>query len=488
MSAPSQEGRYAGAHHLALLVHLHKQEASGTLEIRAGSREALIVWLGGQLLWAETNDPGTRAARALGAAGVLDRATLAELARSCEDEDTLMERAAELSGQPRRQLEAHRLASVRARIGAGVLWPAGQWRFTAAPGARLDGIDPRLLPDLELVGVCWEAARAWVPLNVARAELQQPALGPWRAGPGCDEALARLRLPPSMRALPALLRDDNDTDVILNELDAALGETIPLLWMLERAGWAWRAERGPTPPSPPETSAQSALNLSLAAPPQGPVPAPRRSLHERWQRRHKDDLYELLGVRPYASTGSVERAAKERLAEWQPVESDPGATPDERRVAAALCAAVAAARRTLTDEARREDYDRERKSGAAPSVAGLLQRLGEGAGLPERLVVPAASLDLAPIRQRVGREDFIGALNLLEPMFEAFPDEPDVAAEYAWVIWNLSEHADYGVDPAALLQRVLSRDPTHPRARAVWERVTAAPATNPPAAPWRRSR
>ena len=488
MSAPSQEGRYAGAHHLALLVHLHKQEASGTLEIRAGGREALIVWLGGQLLWAETNDPGTKAARALAAAGVLDRATLAELSRGAEDEDTLMERVAELTGQPRRLLEPHRLASVRARIGAGVLWQHGRWRFTDAPGARLDGVDPRLLPDLELVSVCWEAARAWVPLNVARAELQQPALGPWRAGPGCDEALARLRLPPSMRALPQLLREDNDTDTILNELDAALGETIPLLWMLERAGWAWRAERGPTPVSPPESSPQGALNVSLAAPPQGEVSSPRRSLHERWQRRHKDDLYELLGVRVYASGNTIDRAAKDRLTEWQPVESDPAATPDERRVAAALCAAVVAARRTLSDEARREDYDRDRKSGAAPSVAGLLQRLGEGAGLPERLVVPAASLDLGPARQRVAREDFIGALNLLEPMFEAFPDEPDLAAEYAWVIWNLSEHADYGVDPMALLQRVLSRDPTHPRARAVWERVSAGTAGAEPTAAWRRGR
>jgi hypothetical protein len=88
----------------------------------------------------------------------------------------------------------------------------------------------------------------------------------------------------------------------------------------------------------------------------------------------------------------------------------------------------------------------------------------------------------------VQREDFIGALNLLEPMFEAFPDEPDVAAEYAWVIWNLSEHADYGVDPAALLQRVLSRDPTHPRARSVWERVSAATPAAPSAPSWRRSR
>jgi hypothetical protein len=73
-------------------------------------------------------------------------------------------------------------------------------------------------------------------------------------------------------------------------------------------------------------------------------------------------------------------------------------------------------------------------------------------------------------------------------MVETFPDEPDLAAEYAWVIWNLSEHADYGVDPVLVLQRVLAKDPTHPRARAVWDRIQAAGPATPTTPPWRRSR
>jgi curved DNA-binding protein CbpA len=488
MSAPSQEGRFAGAHHLALLVHLAEQGASGTLEIRAGGREALIVWLAGRLLWAETNDPGTSAARALASAGVMDRGPLAELGRVCEDEDTLMERVAERTGQRRAALEALRVAAVRARIGGCLLWPQGQWRFVAAPQNTLGGVDPRLLPDLELPGLFWEAARSWLPLNVARAELLQPGLGPWRAGPACAAALSRLRLPPGLRALPALLDQELETEAILGGLDEALGESVPLLWMLERAGWAWRAERGPTPPSLPEPLPAVGLGAGLAAPALGPLSAARRSLHERWMRRHKDDLYELLGVRPYASGSSIERAAKDRVAEWGPLEADPSATPEERKVAAALCAAVASARHTLSDEARREDYERDRKRGAALHVAELLARLGEGVGAPDRVVVPAGPLDLGPARQRIQREDFIGALNLLEPMVEAFPDEPDVAAEYAWVIWNLSEHADYGVDPVLVLQRVLAKDPTHPRARAVWDRIQAAGPATATTPPWRRSR
>lgn len=488
MSAPSQEGRFAGAHHLALLVHLAEQGASGTLEIRAGGREALIVWLAGRLLWAETNDPGTSAARALASAGVMDRAALAELARHCEDEDTLMERVAERVGQRRSALEPLRVAAVRARVGGCVLWPQGAWRFVSAPESSLDGVDLRLLPDLELAGLCWEAARSWLPLNVARAELLQAGFGPWRAGPAGLAALGRLRLPQGLRGLPALLGEELETEAILGQLDASLGESVPLLWMLERAGWAWRAERGPTPHSPPEPAPAAGLSPALAAQAVAPPSGPRRSLQERWARRGKDDLYELLGVRPYASGSSIERAARDRIAEWGGVEADPAATPEERKVAAALCAAVASARHTLADEARREDYERDRKRGAALTVAELLARLGEGLGAPDRVAPPMAALDLGPARQRIQREDFIGALNLLEPMVEAFPEEPDLAAEYAWVIWNLSEHADYGVDPVLVLQRVLAKDPTHPRARAVWERIQAAGAPAPTSPPWRRSR
>ena len=488
MSAAPQEGRFSGAHHLALLAHLAAQGASGTLEIRAGGREALVVWLAGRLVWAETNDPGTSAARALASAGVLDRAALAELSRQCEDEDTLMERVAERVGQRRAALEPLRVAAVRARVGGCIVWPLGTWRFVSAPQSSLDGVDLRLLPDLELAGLCWEAARSWLPLNVARAELMQPGLGVWRAGPACEAALGRLRLPPGLRALPGLLAADLETEAILAGLEAGLGESVPLLWMLERTGWAWRAERGPTPHSVPEPAPAAGLSPALAAQAIAPTSGPRRSLQERWTRRHKDDLYELLGVRPYASGSSIERAAKERVAEWGAIESDADATPEERKLAAALCAAVASARHTLADDARREDYERDRKRGAALTVGALLARLGDTAGLPDRVAPAAARLDLGPARQRIAREDFIGALNALEPLVEAFPDEPDVCAEYAWVIWNLSEHADYGVDPVLILQRVLAKDPTHPRARAVWERIQAAGPPAPTTPPWRRSR
>ncbi len=465
-ASPPREGRYAGAHHLALLAGLSREKASGLLEIRAGRREALIVFLGGRLIWAETNDPDLGVGPALLAAGILDRPTLEVGQREVgPDEDALLEWVAEKLRTTRASLEGHRIGLMRARVGSGLSWESGTFRFQAAPQASLEGVDPRLLPELDLARIGWEAVRGQIAQNTVRADVG--TAGAWVAGPDLDAALYSLQLGPGLRDLPALLRKGMSTSRLIESVsdEATL---LPLLWLLERGGWAWRKDAGKFPmeaPSPVPIGSPILSQLAVErGSRKGTLPT---SLRDRWRARDQEDLYTLLGVRPYASIAAIERGAKERLAEWSPVLQDSAVPLEEKELAAQLCGAVEFARHTLSDDARREAYDLERASGNTGTVGAICRKLHGSRS--ERLAAQPPNLE--QVHRKVAAKDWIGAWNALQPLVAAFPGQAEVTAEHALVIWNLREHAHFDVEPKELLRGVLEDDPTHPRAREVWDLI-----------------
>lgn len=484
MTSPPLEGRFHGAHHLALLAHLERSGVSGMLAIRTDLRKAWISFLGGHITWAETDDPTTTAGRVLVDAGVVRADQLRTLEAGAPDEDTLMERVSEVLGKPRSDLEPWRLAAVRARLAAGVGWGSGTWTFSPVDGAQLDGIDPRLLPDLDLVRIGWDAVVAWIDEGRARREVLDPTGGPLLPGPDLDRALAKLRLPQSLSELGARIRSQVEPATLMAELGGSAPELVRVLWLLEHGGWVVRRDRGPIQPDASGTPPEPVARQTPEVPPDHVEAARALAL---WEIRNECDLYELLGVRPYASTASVERAARSLLTDLSKVSRDASLPDSARTIARNLLAAAQVARATLTDEGRRTDYDAERKKGTARTVARLLSELspeGTGSSGPTRTIHVA-------LQQLADNQLEAAAVTAQRACFLE-PDDPDVLAEAAWVLWCARHVAKPEPAPDDLVLRALARHPGHVRAREVRDQIAtqraAGEGTRQTLLGWLRSR
>ncbi len=454
MATTPHEGKFHGSHHLALLGHLSRSEVSGLLEITAEHRSAWITFLEGQVTWAETNDPTTTAGQVICDAGMISKERLRDLEAAVPDEDSLMERLSEELHRSRSDLEPWRMAAVRARLAAGVGWGSGTWRFIETADASLDGIDPRLLPQISLVRVGWEAVLSWVTEDRARREVLDPTAGPLMPGPGLDEALEQLRLPPALSSLRDRLHGHADPAALVAELGARSPELVRILWLLEHGGWTIRPDRKP-PGSDgvPATMPSASLSHRRAPSPEAEM------VLSLWDSRQTLDLYDLLDVRPYASTASVARSAREVKQRFSRVSEDPATPESTRAIARNLLAAALLAEATLTDEGRRTDYDARRKSGRGPSIADLVGQIhaeprhGGGPIEQARKKLEAGELQAAATAAR--RALFLE------------PENPDVLAEAAQVLWSSRHAVSPDEDPEELINRALALHPGHERARQV---------------------
>jgi len=454
MSSNAQSGRFHGSHHLALLAHLSRSGSSGTLEIKASPSTAWITFLSGRVTWAETNDTTTTAGQVLRDAGMLGTEQLRGLEADAPDEDSLMERIAEDLGRTRSDLEPWRQAAVRARLAAGVGWGEGTWKFTHAEGADITGIDPRLLPQIDLVRIGWEAVLAWVDEARARREVLDPTAGPLMAGPDFDHAIDQLRLPPALASLRDRIKAQTDPAGLIAELGDRSPELVRILWLLEYGGWAVRRDR----PNP--------LFASESPPAAGPAATvlPADPIFDRamvlWEARHNSDLYDLLGVRPYASTTSVGRAATDLMRDLSRMVHDTRRPESARTIARNLLAAAQIARSTLTDDGRRTDYDADRKAGRSPTVAKLLAGLSAEPG-------NTRGGPLAKALEALEKGDLLAAATGARRAIFLEPEEPDVLSEAAWILWSARLVVPLEEQPEEYLHRALARHPGHERAREV---------------------
>ena len=196
----NREGPFHGTHHLALLRTFAHSSASGILEVKARPRTALITFLQGHITWVETNDPNTSAGQVLTDAGMLTAEQLGTRSRcSRRRQPDGANRRSPRTHPTRPRALAHRRRA--RRLAAGVGWGTGTWRFVETDGATMQGIDERMLPQIDLVRVGWEAVLAWVDDSRARREVPDPTAGPMLPGPDLDYALEQLRLPPSLAPL-----------------------------------------------------------------------------------------------------------------------------------------------------------------------------------------------------------------------------------------------------------------------------------------------
>jgi hypothetical protein len=134
---------------------LARRRATGRLHVRTPSGPLALVFIEGRLVWATGRATRAALGPALVASGLLDEATRQRLEDVAADDDGLIDAAADVV--PRAQLEAVRREVVRARVRLA-LGDGEEARFEQASGA-LAGLDPGLLPDLDLAGLGQAARR-----------------------------------------------------------------------------------------------------------------------------------------------------------------------------------------------------------------------------------------------------------------------------------------------------------------------------------------
>lgn len=192
-----------------------------------------------------------------------------------------------------------------------------------------------------------------------------------------------------------------------------------------------------------------------------------------------DSWYDLLGVRPSASSAGLAQAEAALRAELGPIAAD--GPPEARAEAALLLAAAGIAVGRLQDEAARAAYDQLLQRGSAPPVASLLAdaraEAGPAAAPPPLRTGPPgpAGEALAAARAAVDAGDPAAALLPVERAYFLAPDSPDVLAERAWVLHLTREPVSGPDTPAALLARALELAPGHARAAEVRARIAEDP-------------
>lgn len=143
MSTPADIIDLAGA--------LQRRAASGVLSVGHSGRVTRILLVQGRAMWVEVEPPEDDLAAAFIATGVVSSAELDSLADDSADEDLLVQALLREKRVELRVLEGIRREVLRGRLRRALL-EGRDTRFHETQ-ATLDGIDPQLIPDLDLLAL-----------------------------------------------------------------------------------------------------------------------------------------------------------------------------------------------------------------------------------------------------------------------------------------------------------------------------------------------
>lgn len=421
-----------------LLLSLYRRRASGRLEL---SREGVTkrVWLkDGVPVLAESNLPSESLGIQLLDAGRITRDDYAKLVEAVR-ERKCKEGAALLSmGVIGPQDLFHALKDqVRRRLLDSMGWPRGDWRFDPldAPGADASAFrcDPVALTH-EGVAIHWPPSRLRAALAAALPRYPEPS--------------------PRMAALAGRLHRDPDIERLLAALDGqrtlgeALGEApgptaLAAAWVLDAleaaawrdaptAGTATAAGAGDAGPefeivvgrgADAKATAASEPRGARGARPQVPSPeaeALRREIATLHASLAQHDHYAMLGVPADAPLAAVKRAYFAAAKRFHPDTLGALGVGDARAQAQEVFARIVQAYETLSDPARRRDYD-----------AGLG---GDDGGEAARLMQAEALYRKAEIMLRAG--NFNGAHDFLRAAVQLYPEEAAYQSAHGWALYK----------------------------------------------------
>lgn len=424
----------------ALLLSLYRRRASGRLEL---AREGVTkrVWLrDGVPVLAESNLPSESLGIQLLDAGRITRDDYARLVavvreRGCKEGAALLSMRLiapqELFGALKEQ--------VRRRLLDCLGWPRGEWAFDSedAPAADASAFrcDPVALTH-EGVAIHWPPAQL-------RAALAEP-IGRY------PQRTARFA------ALAGRLHQDPEVARLVDALDGArtLGEALGpnpgatalaaawVLHTLAAATWRETPVDASAPPTAPGEAAEPEFEIvvggsdpavvapsagrAASADAAGAVSSPeaealRRELGERHARLAASDHYEILGIGHHAPLAAVKKAYFAAAKRFHPDALGALGLGELRGQAEAVFARAVQAYETLSDPARRRDYDQ-----------GLA---GEGDGGEAARVMQAEALyRKAEVMLRAG--NFNGAHEFLGPAVALYPEECAYQSALGWALYK----------------------------------------------------
>ena len=443
-TAPREQGTLEERPLPVLLLGLYRRRASGRLDL---SREGVTkrVWLReGVPVLAESNLPSESLGIQLLDAGRITRDDYAKVVetvreRRCKEGAALLA----LGVIAPQELFAALKDQVRRRLLDSIGWPRGTWSFDPddppAPDTSAFRCDPVALTH-EGVAIHWPPAQ----LRAALAE-------PMRRFPKPTRRFA---------ALAGRLHQDPDVARLLEGLDGkrtlgdALGASpgptaLAAAWVLDTlAAVTWHDEPVAADAGAAAASGEDAPEFEIVvgeAPPEAPPAkraAPQRApqapagaaravtpeaeaLRREIQTLHaglrERDHYEMLGVARDASLADIKRAYFAAAKRFHPDALGALGLADVRGQAQEVFARIVQAYETLSDPARRRDYD--------------LGLSGEDAGEAARLVQAEALFRKAEILLRAG--NFNGAYEFLRPAVQLYPEEAAYQSALGWALYKM---------------------------------------------------
>lgn len=428
----------------ALLLALYRRRASGRLEL-AREGVAKRVWLReGVPVLAESNLPSESLGIQLLDAGRIRRDDYAKLVeavreRRCKEGAALL--ALGMIGP--QELFGALKDQVRRRLLDAMGWSHGEWSFDAADAPAADTsafrCDPVALTH-EGVAIHWPPARLRAALAAALPRYPEP-------GPRFAALAGRLHRDPDVERLLAGLDGQRTLAEVLGE---APGPTVlAAAWVLaaleaavwheapQAAGAATQAtpggDAGPefeivigsaaAPDAPP--AAASAAGSARPAAARGPAPdaaALRREIVALHERLREHDHYGVLGLAPDAPLAAVKRAYFAAAKRFHPDALGVLGLGDLRGQAQEVFARIVQAYETLSDPARRRDYDQ-----------GLA---GDEGGEAARVMQAEALYRKAEILLRAG--NFNGAHDFLRAAVQLYPEEAAYQSAHGWALYKKS--------------------------------------------------
>lgn len=513
----------------ALLYGLHRAERSGVLELRQGRRWRKVWFVAGSPVLYESNLDSEGIAKTLVQAGMVAARPMSKVLKKLLPEESLEDELVSLGLVEEEELREHKRQHLERGAAAGLAWSTGRWRFAEHDGLS-KVIDRTLLPEVNSLRALWHEVRTQVHMEEAVGFVTETGAGDLVGSDGLAEALALLGVEAPLDGLPdALAEGGLGIDDLFRKVRDKTGHLVHLVWLLETIGAIARTGRQRDPglaemadgtftaaePSPVE---QPQAPKPKSKPKPEPVPAIERSdevakpaasttsrergtttprlskralanLPEllRTARRHRmsKDFYAFLDQAPKATTEQLENAYKRLVALWRGAAGTHALPEAARKDAHDLVQAALTVWRTLSDPARRQEYDRRLAEGRAPSLesvlsAGVTERAMSkpGTPVPQPLTSPAGSRPGSPAprsarkqvgkqvkaRQLVDRGEFNTALPLLQQLRLENPSDADVMADLGWATWRIKGHKSGDDSAEEYLRLALTFDPQNIRA------------------------
>ncbi len=448
----------------ALLLVLLRQRWSGVLVLVHGRVSKRISLREGWPVAAESTRPSESLVAWLRDSGRLTPAALDRLARSAPGAGTRPAGPlAELAALRELRLVAPKelLLALREHLRRTLLdaftWAEAEFVLEASHDgaeAKTPGLDPLPLVQ-EGIETRWSAERVVADLREQASRYPKPTREASRLVP-------RLRSDASVEALLTAL---DGTRSLAEALHAAASpRALSAAWVLVTAGALAFADAPHAPGADPDAAPALEIEILTRAEPAPAPPAERgpgpleaagddaaaaslaAEVRDKLARLGRVDHYETLGIARNASPSEVRRAYVQAARRFHPDAVARLGLDDLKREANEVFACIVRAHTTLTDAARRRDYDASLADPAAPDASRLAQA--------ELLYRKAALL------MRAGK--FADAIRLLEPCVTLWPEEATYHSELGWALFKQPKPALLAA--RGRLERALNLAPRDARA------------------------